>query len=388
MMRHRKVLVLVAALALATPAPAADLRVRGMLDLTLPSGTEALEWNNTTQGDSNFDPYRVRVFLDAAISPTLAFYGETILHEGAMGIRAEGAYAQWTPWPERDLHVQAGKVPWPIGTWGPRAYSDKNPLVGMPLMYQYHTSLAWDVPVASVDQLVAAAGQGQSGVQYGPYVGAGMPVVDDRWWDVGAVALGAQRPFEFALGVLQGSPGWPVNGRDQTPGQTTLGRFGIMPTAGVRMGVSGAWGTWMPEWFEYALPQGTPLRHYHEGLAMADVELSRGPWELRGEGFTKEWETYGAGTLHLHGGYGEARLALGNAWLAGRAEAIRFGDVVTSSSVTRSWDDGVDRIEIGAGYRVSRDVRLKLTAQRDVRHPFGAPADHADLVAAAASIRF
>jgi hypothetical protein len=284
-----RILVLAAAVALPLRAGATEVRAHGLLDLSLSSGTEAREQNLLTMGDSNFDPYRMRLFLDANVSPTLDLYVQAIVHEGYASLRADGAYAQWTPWPTRDLHVQAGKIPWPIGTWGPRTYSDKNPLVGMPLMYQYHTSLAWNLPTTSVDQLVASAGTGQYGVVYGSDMGSGMPVVDDRWWDVGVVAIGAARPFEFSAGAIQGSPGWPVTAADDTPGQTTLGRIGVMPASGVRAGVSGAYGTWMPDWFAWQLPAGASLRDYHEWLGMTDLELARGPWELRGEGFLKGW---------------------------------------------------------------------------------------------------
>ncbi len=371
----------------AEPAMAAELRVRGLLDLVLSSGTEAREENGYTQGDSNFDPYRVHLFLDAKVAPTLDVYVETILHEGAMNVTADGAYAQWTPWANHDAHLQAGKVPWPIGTWGPRTYSDKNPLVGAPLMYQYHTSLAWNAPLASVDALVANAGTGGYGLGYA-YGVTGMPVIDDRWWDVGAVVLGSRRPFEYALGVMQGSPGWPVTAGDDTPGQTTLGRLGIVPTAGVRVGASGAYGTWMPDWFAYTLPPGRTLRDYHEWIAMSDVELSRGPLELRGEAFLKGWQTQSAGTLRLGGGYAEGRVdAFEGGWLAARWEALRFGDVTPSSGIARPWDDPIDRLEVGAGYRVSRDVRVKLAFQRNVRRPPGAKLEVCDVLALAASIR-
>jgi len=390
MKRRLLILVIVAAACGVRSAPAADVRFRGLLDLVLSSGYEGQEWNTLTQGDSNFDPYRLRVFADATVTPQLDLFVQSILHERGQPIVADGAYAQWTPWPDRDAHVQAGKIPWAIGTWGPRTYSDRNPLIGMPLMYQYHTDLPWAVSAPSVDAVVANAGNGQSGIAYGANsAGMGMPIVDDRWWDVGAVALGSQRPFEYAFGVTQGTPGWPVTGQDETPGNTMLGRLGLAPVAGLRFGVSGAYGTWMPMWFKYALPAGDDLREYHEQLGMADLELERGPWELRGEGFVKAWQTIAAGTLRVNGGYGELRLGLGDGyWLAGRYDAMRFGDVTTSTGVTRPWDDDVDRMEVGGGYRLSRDVRLKASFQRDVLRPYQAPQDPDDLFALAMSIRF
>jgi len=67
---------------------------------------------------------------------------------------------------------------------------------------------------------------------------------------------------------------------------------------------------------------------------------------------------------------------------------MRFADVTGSDGVARPWDDDVDRLEVGGGYRVSREVRLKASFQRDVRRPFGQPTVPVDLFALASSIQF
>jgi hypothetical protein len=176
---------------------------------------------------------------------------------------------------------------------------------------------------------------------------------------------------------------------DETPGQTVLGRLGFVPAPGVRVGVSGADGTWMPSWFAYALPSGASLRDYRETTLMADVELALGPLELRGEGVRRRWETITLGDLDVHGGYVEARVAMaGGAWLAVRGDALRFSDVTTSANVTQPWDEDVDRFEGVLGYRVTRDVHLKLGAQRTRRQPFGGTRLDTDLLMAGLGIRF
>jgi hypothetical protein len=140
-------------------------------------------------------------------------------------------------------------------------------------MYQYRTSLSWDVPAISVDDQVSRAGTGQflndPDHRY-------LPVVDERWWDVGGVLIGSQRPFEYSFGVVQGSPGWPSPGLDNTQGATTLGRLGLVPTPGIRVGVSGADGTWMPAWYALILPPGKTLRTSTRPRHV-DAELARGP---------------------------------------------------------------------------------------------------------------
>ena len=393
-LRLRSLASLIALLLVACPGLApmahaeADVHFRGLLDMGLVSSIKGRSLNQLTFGDSNLDPYRLRLFMDARLSPTLEVHVQTIMHEGSGALRAElradGAYALWTPIPSRDVSLEAGKIPWPIGTYAPRTYSDKNALMGTPLMYQWRTGLLWNRPTASVDSLVSVAGRGQLSPRQ-LYV----PLIDERWWDTGAAVIGSWAPFEFSAGVVQGSPSWPAPGADNTPGLSILGRLGYMPLPGVRVGVSGADGTWMPVSFERTLPAGRTLRDYHERSIMADAEFASGPFEVRGEAIRRRWATTTTGDLQATSGYVEGRWAFTNGtWLAVRGEALRFSDVTTSTAVTRPWDDAVDRYEGVIGYRISHDVRLKLGAQRTVRHPFAAPRLTDDLLMASLGLRF
>ena len=363
---------------------AAEFKFRGLLDLGLYSSVDGRQLNRLTFGDSNLDPYRLRLFMDARINPALEVHVQSVLSEDIAQIRADGAYALWRPIEGRDLSLEAGKIPLPIGVYAPRTYSDKNALIGEPLMYQYHTSLKWNVPAASIDAQVALAGQGQFDPS-NPY----LAVVEERWWDTGAAFLGSRAPFEWSLAVMQGSPSWPAAGEDNTPGQTVMGRLGLVPVPGLRIGVSAADGTWMPTFWKFVLPAGTRLRDYRETSLMADAEFARGPFELRGEGVQRRWETYASGDLDVKSGYAEARYSLAaGAWLALRGETLRFADVTTSAAVTRPWDDDVDRFEAVVGYRFTQDVRAKLGAQRTRRHPWNAARIDTDLLIAGLSIRF
>lgn len=377
--------VVAALLALPLPAHATETRLRGLLDMALSSSDSVRALGRLTMGDSNLDAYRLRLFLDARLSPQLEVHVQTILHEGLASLRADGAYALWTPLAGHDLSLEAGKIPSLIGVYAPRAYSDQNWLMGTPLLYHYHTSLPWGAPVTGPDELVGIAGEAQPNGD--PAMGY-LPVVDERWWDTGAAVLGSERTVEYALGVTQGSPSWPSPGRDDTPGQTLAGRVGWVPVAGVRVGVSGADGTWMPWWFSYALPAGRSLRDYRERTLMTDLELARGALEFRAEGVVRDWETLTTGTLTARGGYAEARWGFANgSWLALRSEALRFSRVDATSG-RQPWDAPVDRTEAVFGVRVTREVRLKLGAQRNVRYRFGASRLTDDGLLAALGIRF
>jgi len=214
-----------------------DFRWHGMLDIVLAERTNAFQLNRLERGDNPFDPYRVRLFAESQPNDRLQVLGQFVLDD-ASGLYVDGAYAIFTPSPARDIHLMAGKLPWAIGTWAPRTYSNRNPLISPPLMYQNHTTLVWYDIVPSADQLLATAGRGSIGVNYFGYPeGYGMPIVDDSYWDVGVTVAGSVRPIEFALGGVNGAPSWGSTQRDDNSGKSILGRIGFTPIPALRVGV-------------------------------------------------------------------------------------------------------------------------------------------------------
>ena len=385
--------VLAAALALTAAAPleASQLKIRGLLDVVAAPRGDAYEGNLLTRGDAAFDAYGLRVFGEEQVSDRLQVYAQVVLRD-ATSPYVDGAYAVFTPTPARDLHLLAGKVPWPIGSYAPRTYSNKNPLIGAPLMYQHHTTLLWFDVAPSTDALLATSGSGQYGVDYFGYSeGHGMALVDDSYWDVGATLVGSARPFEYALGVTAGTPGWGSTSQEENSGKSLLGRVGLAPLPALRFGVSGAYGPYLVESLEPQLPPGRAAEDYHQKLVMADLEVVAGHVEARAEGAHNVWETPTVGHLSVRSGYVELKYSLpSGAFLAGRWDAMRFGTIADSTGTRRPWDSDLSRLETGAGYRFSREVVAKLVYQRthyDVAPDPGEPRDRS-LVAAQLSVAF
>lgn len=388
---HVVAIGLIAAHSLFIAAPAcADTQImwRGLLDLVAPTSGTATTLNGFNRGDSNFDTYRLRVFAEAEAAHGFEVFTQ-FLYEEVAGVRTIGAYARYTPVDALDVHAVAGKIPWLIGTWQTRTYSNENPLIGVPLMYQYHTSLRGDALPPDVDALLSAAGRGQFRPDYGSGRGfRGMPIVYDLCWDIGAMAQGSVGSVEFSAGFVNGAPSQPTGAQDSAPGKSILGRLGVQPVPGLLLGVSGSYGPYLSEDFNAQLPAGETVAGYNQKLLMVDAEWSFGHVELRGEGFTNTWETPTAGDLDVLGGYVEARVNLPQGtFAAGRWGQLRFGDVTDSTGVSRPWDHDVDRLEIGAGYRMSRNVILKGVFQQNIMHT-GSGDETASLFAAQASIRF
>jgi hypothetical protein len=375
-----------------TRASAADIEGRALLDFVAASNTDALPLNWDDEGSSPFNPYSFRVFADGSVTPKLEGHAQ-VLYRESIGLRLIGAYAMYSPWLEKDLHLAAGKIPWWIGTYADREYSDKNPLVGTPMMYQYRTPLAWYEVDPDVDYLLAKAGRLPGGglSPAGPAYATGAPIVWESWWDVGVMALGSARPLEFSVGVVSGTPGWGSPGEEENHGKSFLGRLGLTPHPAVRVGMSGSIGPYPMAFLDFELPPDKDPEDYDQELVMADAEVLVGYAEVRGEAYANTWETPYVGNLHVRGYYVEGKYTLPHGfWLAGRWEIQRFSKVTDSTGLVQPWDIDRNRAEVGAGYRVSKDVLAKLVYQRN--HEIAANAfeqpDDKDIAAASLTIRF
>jgi hypothetical protein len=354
----------VAVLLVASPLHASDVRIHGLLDLVAAQRSDTHELNKLTRGDSPYDPYGLRLFIDAGVNERVDVFGQVVLRDGATPY-VDGAYVVFTPFAGVDAHLTAGKIPWPIGTYGPRTYSNKNPLIATPLMYQYHTTLLWYSLPPSADALIATSGSGQYGVDYfGVPMGMGMPVVDDSYWDVGITAMGSEGLFEYSMGITAGTPGWGSTVKDENSGKAIMGRVGLAPVPGVRFGVSGALGPYLVEGLNEELTPGQDVNEFYQTLGMVDFEFATGHMELRAEGAWNTWQTPTVGDLDVTTGYVEMKYSLPfGVFAAGRLDVMSFSEIEDSNGVEHTWDSNITRWEVGAGYRIDRNILTKLVYQ-------------------------
>lgn len=369
---------------------ATEFKFHGLLEVTAAQRGTAFDLNARFRDDNPFDAYGLRLFADALVSERLQVFTQVVLQD-ATSPYVYGAYLMYTPFAGRDLHVLAGKVPWAVGTYAPRTYSNRNPLIGAPLLYQHHSTLLWYEVVPSADLLLGAAGTGPYGVNlFGYSESRGMAVVDDSYWDAGVTIAGSERPFEYAIGIVAGAPGWGSTSQDDNSGKSILGRLGLAPLPGVRLGISGCYGPYLNEGVNRLLPPGR-ANDYQQKLVMADLELLAGQIELRAEGARNGGETPYTGELGVTAGYAELqyRFPVG-AFVAGRWDAIRYSEISSSSGARLPWDWNLTRIESGVGYRFTREVLGKIVYQRNEIDTgvAGAASTVDDLFAAQVSVRF
>ena len=89
----------------------------------------------------------------------LSLVGE-LRTEDANRVEASALYVRWRPWQERDFVVQAGKIPPVVGAFARRAYGRDNLVIGLPLAYQYLTSLRPDALPAAMSDVLRMRGRG------------------------------------------------------------------------------------------------------------------------------------------------------------------------------------------------------------------------------------
>jgi hypothetical protein len=382
----------VAALGFASAAGAADFSFHGLLDLAVAPRGDAFEANRLTRGDNPFDAYGLRLFVEGTVATKFAVFSQVVLSDGTdqHAPYVDGAYVQYSPSAETDFHLVAGKMPWLLGTYAPRTYSNRNPLIGKPMMYQNHTTLQWSAAPQNADALLAQAGKGNDAFTYKPggFATVGMAVVDDSYWDFGAMLTGSARPLEYALGFANGTPGWGSTAQDDNDGKSVLGRIGLAPLPGLRVGVSGSYGPYLANWVW--VPAGRTVNDYNQDLVMADLEFLAGHSELRAEGYQNVWQTPTVGDLRVAGFYVEGKQTLlAGLYAATRYEQMRHSDLRASSGNLQPWDRDRDRIEAGFGYRMDRGVLMKAVYQRNTERGdvSAAQATH-DLYAAQLSLSF
>jgi hypothetical protein len=326
---------------------AAEVKLSGLLDLLARNRQDDVT-NVTFRGTSNLNAVRGRAFLDASVSDRMdAFvqvqvdrYDDFFLYGAYVRVRDLGP-----------VGVQAGIIPWTVGNWGPRTYSDRNPLVGVPLVWNHHTSLN-PREAQDLDALLAARDERTS---------SGLPVLYDNCWNVGAEAYGQAGAFDWSLGILAGSATLPTREQRKDVPQGT-GRVAWWVTPSIALAADGWVGPYLFDDLEAA--QGVdPVDYLNAGFGGDFVATFR-YLEIHSEMYRSLWEHPTLPDLWATAGYVEAKYKIVPAWyVAARAGFLEPDRVDLPAGGTAKWDHPVRRVEWGVGWSPARRVILKGVAQ-------------------------
>ena len=321
--------------------------------------------------------------LSSRVAVVADVYGVTPSDRWHLEAYPTSLYLQWQPMRSRRLTLRGGIVPPAFGGFLQRRYGVDNPLIGYPLTAHYATTIRPDAVPATADELLRKRAFG-SVVRYS--VGAtnrdaGLPLVNAFGWNPG-VGVG------FEAGRLRGEVTLTRGGianhwTDKHHGSWEgSGRVQASFGPGLVVGASLAYGSFLDSSLDTIVAAARANRHPRETAVGLDAEYSVGYWIVRAE-ITASRHTLPAlgaplldGALWATGVDGEVRYKLAPGfYLAARASHLAFSRV-DGSRGSDTWDANVGRVELGAGYSITRNVLLKVSHQYQTRDATWFPSRH------------
>ena len=223
-MKGRRPFVAITVLCWLYSAPFAEAQIdlSGTLDIGYKQdiGADADERssqiNSSLKGLSPFSLVRSRIFADAEVSENVNAFTTILFDQGLEHFDLEGAYLIFNAVSGREsVNLLAGKMATAFGTFASRSFGTLNPLIGTPLLYQYFSSVH----------------------------GSRVPAIYDACWNTGLQVFGSTSALTYAVAVTKGALSNPA--ASDNDGAQFVGRLGIQPTMGWKLGLSGAYGPYL-----------------------------------------------------------------------------------------------------------------------------------------------
>jgi hypothetical protein len=310
----------------------------------------------------------------------VALRGDELADVDRQVLRIYALFVRVRPWTSKAFDVQAGRIPPVFGAFARQSYGVGNPLIGVPLAYQYETTLRGDSLPGTQSALLAWRGGGWA-VRYTPSIGprnfrSGMPIISLQQWDTGVQAHWgtSTSPVDVSASITNGTLSYPQTG-DNNGGKQLAARVAFRPATGFIVGLSGARGEFLDRGVDDQLPPTMRSRPFTQRTLGVDAEYSRGYWLFRSETIWTSWRVPDIGPeptlrdpLGAWSSFVEATWRVAPRWyLAARAEHMGFSKTETASYQLEPWDAPVTRGEVGVGYSFTRNVRGKLSYQQNWR---------------------
>lgn len=350
---------------LATVHAQEKLDIGLQLDLVV-HNPDALDLTNSSYWDySNFHTLRARFSAVGTVSANISLYGQVISDNASALFYLYSAYARLTPSFAPNLAVNVGLIPIPLGSFGNRNYSDKNPVIGVPLIYNYFMDLNPVEPQVSNSEILANRGMGNYLGSYYGYDVRGVPVIYESYWNTGINIYGSVKSLDYSLAALSGALSHPyIQVQDRRP--NFAAQLAARPVTGLKLGAFGSYGPYLGNSVEEDLLPGQELNDFNQILFGFLAEFERGPFETHNEIVFNSFQHPFLGYLKNNGFYVEAKYKIiAGLYAAVRYEQMNFGKIEdeTAPGSSYTWDYNLRRIEAALGYYLERRVLLKLDTQ-------------------------
>ena len=325
-------------------------------------------FNYTDYEHSTLRMFRMRLMLEQRLPARVDFLAEVRVENDLLN--APALFVRWQPSAARPLHIQAGRLPLTIGAFARRAYGSDNLLVGVPLVYQYLTSVRPDALPQTADDVLRMRARGwRPSYPLGSTdLAAGLPLLAYSRGDTGIQLQWTAATWTAAAAVTRGTAADP-RVRDNNSGVTLSSRIAMVRPSGLTIGLSGSRGSWVAQEVTSLLTADQESRSTAQTLVGIDAEFARGHWILRGEGWHSRFAVPTlTQALSATGGFVEARYRFHPRWqVSARGDRLTFSELSGVTIPPMSWDAPVWRAEAALGYRISRRVDVRAGYQYNWR---------------------
>lgn len=269
--------------------------------------------------------------------------------------------------------VQVGRFSSPFGSYQERHLTDADPFLTPPLPYGYRTVMnRWRSPGSA-----AAFSTWKDNPQDADLPGA--PPVWDVPYQWGAMVFGRVGPVDLRAAAMNSAPSshpnaWNLEASSfERPSWVVGARWAV--SAALEVGASWDRGPWLaPQPTDGRVivsPPGAPVippptewRDFDQEVISVDLAFLRGPIAFRAEALRDRWEVPNVDGMPTEFGY---TAELQSDLSAGLFAAARWGYVDFRPLDGAEWDHDVQRFEVAAGYRLSRNVGLRASAYRQLQ---------------------
>ncbi len=362
----------------APPAPGTRVTFGGEAAVSFAKEDYAY-FNYTTDGYGGLRLARFDGSAALSVGSRFALVGDVRLQnglgEGGWQFRPYAVFARVRPFASAPVDIQVGLIPPVFGAFSRRSYGADNPLIGLPLGYQYVTTLRADALPSSIDNLLAKRGTGWR-VHYpvgNPSADHGVPLADGLRYPAGVEVHAGGGLVEASVAVTTGSLSIP-QAHDVGWNPQVSGRLSVSPIAGLVLGLSASHGTFLTKALTDSLGTTGQDGANDQTAVGFDAEYSRGHWIARAEGIYSRWrlaesappnvaEPLTAFAFDVEGRY----RILPGLYAALRFDHLGFSTVCGETAGCLPWDAPVRRIEAGGGYSLRRNIVVKAVYQYNQR---------------------
>jgi class 3 adenylate cyclase len=276
-------------------------------------------------------------------------------------VRVEQAWLRLSPLAGHDVSLQAGKFVTPFGGWPQRHASlSADPFIRPPLSYDYRTMICGNFLPASSAGFVTW----KDAPDFFRPMGA--PPVWNAPYQVGAMVAGGWKGFNGRAAVMNSAPSsepgeWSSLGTGKH-GPSYVAHLGVQLVPELSVGASYDRGGYLIDTPGGApLPAGQAIDHYFQALWGFEAAFARGPVEARAELVLDSWDVPNVTEYPRDiSWYGEAKVKLSpGLFAAARYSGIRFNRLDDGAGNDVPWDYPVDRVQLAAGYRLSRTTEVR-----------------------------